>query len=482
MQRDLSRLWSPHFDLLVVGGGIYGLIVACDASMRGLAVALVDRGDFGGASSFNHLRTIHGGLRYLQTVDIHRARESVRERRILATIAPAALAPLPFVLPLTKSDGPGPAAMRAAFLLDRVIAADRNDGVPASHAVPPGRVLGPDAARSRFPGLRAEDLTAAAVWHDYVTTEPHRLTLAWALEASRHGAVLANYVEATRLVVEAGRVVGIEAIDRQSGQLLSVRARCTVNATGAAIDRLLTPIRARTSLPMMEAMNLVTRCEAPGHAIGARTRAGKTYFMVPAKGRAIFGTWESARAITGRPGAPDITAFLGELSEAFPGFGIGREAVTLVQRGFVPAVHNPDGSFRLAGSEQVHDQALAGIEGLISVAGTKYTTARGVAARVVDLVMAKLERPPVICRTDEQRLPILVRHGDEGLRAAARDEMVVTLADAVMRRTSLAALEHPGREVLAHLSAVVGGVLGWDDSRQQMEIAAVEALYGTSNA
>src|SRR2546426_358487 len=103
MRRDLSRLTGRTFDVLVVGGGIYGLTIAYDASQRGLAVALIERDDFGSGASFNHLRTIHGGLRYLQTLDIARARESVRERRTIARIAPHAGRPTPFAPPLYRS-------------------------------------------------------------------------------------------------------------------------------------------------------------------------------------------------------------------------------------------------------------------------------------------------------------------------------------------------------------------------------------------
>ncbi len=85
MIRDLQRLAEREFDVLVVGGGIYGLTIAYDAAQRGVSVALVERGDFGGATSFNHLKTIHGGLRYLQSADIRRMRESNRERRAFAT-------------------------------------------------------------------------------------------------------------------------------------------------------------------------------------------------------------------------------------------------------------------------------------------------------------------------------------------------------------------------------------------------------------
>ena len=87
MIRDIDRLSSDTFDVLVVGGGIYGLAIAYDAAQRGLSVALVEKDDFGSGASFNHLRTIHGGVRYLQSLDFARARESVRERRTMARIA-----------------------------------------------------------------------------------------------------------------------------------------------------------------------------------------------------------------------------------------------------------------------------------------------------------------------------------------------------------------------------------------------------------
>src|SRR5436190_22692530 len=138
MQRDLDQLIGRTFDVLVVGGGVYGLTIAYDAAQRGLSVELIDRGDFGSGASFNHLRTIHGGLRYLQTLDVGRARESVRERRTFARIAPGAIRVQPFVLPLTRSLTRGKAALRAGFMLDRLVAFDRNHGVPPALRIPAG--------------------------------------------------------------------------------------------------------------------------------------------------------------------------------------------------------------------------------------------------------------------------------------------------------------------------------------------------------
>src|SRR3954453_14969767 len=213
MIRDLDRLTGRTFDVLVVGGGIYGLTIAYDAAQRGLSVALVERNDFGSGSSFNHLRTIHGGLRYLQSLDIKRARESIRERRTAARIAPHAVRPLPFAVPVYRSLTRGKMAMRAGFLLDRVVAADRNRGVPASHRLAGGRVVSRAHAAQTFPGLRRQGLTGAAVFYDYVTTEPDRLTFSFAQAAVEHGATIMNHVEAIAPLVNGTRVAGVGALD-----------------------------------------------------------------------------------------------------------------------------------------------------------------------------------------------------------------------------------------------------------------------------
>ncbi|MEQ1911329.1 MAG: FAD-dependent oxidoreductase, partial [Vicinamibacterales bacterium] len=206
LHRDLDRLSTETFDVLVIGGGIYGLTTACDAAQRGLSVGLIEASDFGSGTTFNHLRTIHGGLRYLQTFDLVRARGSIRERRALARVAPWAVRPLPFVLPLRRSVTRGPLAMRAAFALDSLVASDRNDDLPESLHLPAGRVVSRQAALAMAPELAGQDIVGAAVWYDFVTWDADRLTFSWALAASEHHATLANYVEATGLVAEQGRV------------------------------------------------------------------------------------------------------------------------------------------------------------------------------------------------------------------------------------------------------------------------------------
>lgn len=540
MQRDPARLTSHTFDVLVVGGGICGLTIACDAAQRGLSVALIDAHDFGSGSSFNHLRTIHGGLRYLQGLDVRRARLSVRERRTLARIAPFALRPQPFVLPLTRSLTKGRLAMRAGFLLDRAVAAGRNRGVADSLSLPSGRVVSRDEAIERYPGLRRQGLTGAALWYDYATTEADRLTLAWALGAHAHGAVLANYVEATGVLGGASRVEGVHAVDRQSGRAMEIAATMTINAAGAGRSRLVPETQAP---PLLRALNLVTRREAGDAAIGARTASGRHFFLLPWKGRALFGTWESA-ALCGpadlEPPDEEIARFIGELNLAYPSLDLTRADVTLVHRGLVPAVAGARG-VTLDGEDRVIDHAHGAppAEGLITAAATKYTTARALAERVVDLTVAKLGRQAGPCRTVvtplpggdsgdpalaisvarreyEDRLPsdsiphLVEAYGSryrevadlavtrEAWRTpvvleapvlgaeivhAVRHEMAITLADAVIRRTPLGALGDPGEAALTRAAALIATESGWDETRQREEVLSVRRFYqGTSNA
>ena len=486
MQRDLDGLTSQTFDVLVVGGGIYGLTIAYDAAQRGLSVALIERHDFGSGASFNHFRTIHGGLRYLQTLDLSRARESVRERRTVARIAPHAVRPLRFVLPLGRSLMQGALALRAGFLLDSVLGRHRNDGVPESLQLPPGQVVSRVEFADRFGGGHAAITAAhAASWFDYVTTDADRLTLSWGLAAASHGATLANYVEATALAVEGGRVIGVHAKDKRSGIAFDIAARLVLNATGGAVDRLLGASGLASGVPMLKAINLVTRRPAPEFALGGRGPSGRTLFVLPWKERAIFGTWESTRPCAPDDtavGADDVAAFIAEINHAFPTSPLTTADVTLVHRGVVPAVVRADGRAVLEGHEQVHDHADRGIEGLVTVAGTKYTTARAVAERVTNRVLVKLGRSPIPCRTAETPLPFSEGAPDTILAHAARDEMVMTLEDAVVRRTPLGALGQPSDEVMAHAAAIVGDVLGWDPARRLAEIRSLKAFYGTSNA
>ena len=166
MDRDLTQLANHKYDLIIIGGGIYGACVAWDATLRGLSVALVEKADFGHATSANSLKTIHGGLRYLQQLDIKRMRESIRERRTLMRIAPHLVHPLPCLMPTYGHLTKGRAVMALALKVNDLVSFDRNRLEDPQKHLPKGRVISRQECLQLLPNIVREGLTGGAVWHD----------------------------------------------------------------------------------------------------------------------------------------------------------------------------------------------------------------------------------------------------------------------------------------------------------------------------
>jgi glycerol-3-phosphate dehydrogenase len=480
VKRDLAALAAREWDVLVVGGGIHGAAAAWDAAQRGLATALVEREDFGAGASWNSLKTIHGGLRHLQRLDLAGLRESARERRALLGIAPALVAPLRFMVPCTGYAAHGRAALAAGLLLNDALTRDRNRGLPPAQSIPGGRTLSAAEALALVPGLPRDGLTGAAVWHDAQVSSSERLLLAFVHAAADAGAAVANHVDALELLRDAsGRVAGAALRDGQTGRTLEARARFVVNAAGPWADAVAGPAGARRATPLLRARNLVLRRPlGVPLAVGARSR-GRFLFVVPWRDRTIVGT--SYEPATAPPSDP--LAFLDEAASAFPWARIERSQLALVHEGLVPGGPGP-GDFWTR-SRVVDHAGEGGAAGLVSLLTAKYTTARAVAERAVDLAFERLGRPRAACRTATTPLPKarpLEGPLDERARTAVRDEMALSLADAVLRRLDLGTAGAPPAAELAVVSGTMARELGWDAARAEAERAALAAFYAARGA
>ena len=532
--RDLNRLPSTTCDVAVIGGGIYGLFCAYEAASRGLRVALLDAGDLGAGASFNHQKTAHGGLRSLQSLSLGRARESIRERRALARIAPLLLRPLPFLVGTYRSVTRNRLALRAAFALDGWIGRDRNEGLEPELHLPRARLLSPTATQKLFPGIRPHRLTGGAQWYDYQIAENDRLTWSVAAAADRAGADLATYAEVEAVHRAEGRPALLRVRDRLSGDALELTAHTLVNAAGARVESVMSLLGVRRSVPLLRAMNLVTARAAADIALAAPDTRGRMLTLVPWRGHAIVGTWQSAVvAKDGEAGlrGQDVDEFIADANAAFPALRLTRHEVRLVHAALVPARAGTGGD--LLPATEVVDHARDGVPDAISILGAKFTTARAAGERVVDLIGKKLRRPLRPSRTartvlpgagiaDHEALaietarrhghepdPALVRHltrrygelaaeivrlalenpalaaplapDQQAIGAevvyAIRHEMALHLTDIVLRRTTIGAAGHPGAAALSASAALAAGELGWDQSRVRDEIAAVEAVY-----
>lgn len=530
------RFGATTYDVLVIGGGIHGLTIAYEAASRGLRTALVEAGDLGGGASFNHQKTVHGGLRSLQSLSLRRARESILERRAFARIAPWFLRPLPFLVGTHRSVGRGRLAFRAAFRIDRWLGRDRNAGVEPELHLPAARLVSKAATLRLFPGVRQERLTGAAQWYDYQMVEADRLTFAFAAAADRAGADIANYVEALTPLRTAGTISGMAVRDAFSGDTLAINARMTVNTAGARAATIMQAFGVSRSLPLVKAMNLVTSRPASDIALAAPSPTGQMLTLVPWRGRAIVGTGQSKTLV--EPDAASVTAsevdaFIAEANEAFPSLRLTRDDVTLVHRGIVPAAQDRRVPPSLLPIPIVYDHASDGAAGAMTVVGVKYTTARRVAQTVTERVAKRLGRRLRPSRTATTVLPGAGIADHEALaietaRASAlelrvatirhliglyaertadivrlmaerpdllapvspavptlgaevvhviRHEMALRLSDVVIRRTGLGATGPPEDAALLRCAEIAARELGWDTERADAELAAVRQFY-----
>lgn len=540
MVRDLRRLADSPLDLLVVGGGIYGAIAAWDAAERGLSVALIDRGDFGGGTSFNNLKTLHGGLRSLQALNLGQMRLFIRERRALARVAPHLVRLMPCVVPTYGGLKRSRLALRAALAINDLVAHDRNDGLsdPAT-LVPASRLVGRDDCLRLNPLIAPDGVTGGALWHDYQMRSSDRMTLSFLLSADRAGAIVANYVRARTLLRRGARVEGATVEDVLTGATFDVRARLVLNAAGPWAGALLdgVPEATRDQPPpgLSRAMNVVLRHLGHTHGCGGLTH-GRFLFAVPWRDRTLVGTsHEPYRGtadeliVTGA----DVDAFLADVRDAFPRAGVTRDDVRLVHRGLLPAAAAAGETVALLRESAVVDHRRHGIDGLISIFSVRYTTARHTAERAVDAVCDALSRKTAPCRTahapvvggditslaDHERLVVgrrenhmaesalrrvaalygsgvdalLVRtQQDPALGAplsrdcavtgveivhAVRAEAAVRLSDAVLRRTGAGSAGHPGRDALERAADLMAAELGWTELQRRREINDVESVY-----
>lgn len=419
MKRNISRLSAPEYDLVVVGGGVYGACAAWDAALRGLSVALLERNDFGAATSANSSRIVHGGLRYLQHADLKRVRESVHERTALLRIAPHLAAPLAFVMPTYGHAATGKELMAMALAVNDALSLERRSVPDPARRIPTGRTVSRQACLDMLPGIHEDGLTGAAIWYDAQFYNTERLTLSFVLSACSRGARVANYAEVTGLHTEGNAVVGVHARDRLSGEAFDIRGKTTLIAAGPWTERLLNsvPCGSPGGFPLTKVFSVVTRAlsddyafAVAGRPIYADRRAiikrnTQLIFAIPWRGHSIIGSYNLPHNRDPNAAAPtevEITAFLNAFNEAYPAASLQRSDVLHVFSGLLPAdevVPNAMASRHRIIDHAASDQSSP-ISGLVSMVGVKYTTARRAAQEAVDLVVAKLGLPPRPSRSD----------------------------------------------------------------------------------
>lgn len=412
MHRNPSSLAGQTWDVLVVGGGITGACIAWDAAQRGLTVALVDKADFGGATSSAPSKLIHGGLRYLKNMEFGLVRESLRERRTMEIIAPHQVVPLPFVLPAYGwSSKSGLPLLGAAMLLYEGLSFDKGWLEEDAQKLEGFKPLTRKQILDIAPGLPHDKLNGGFVYYDCQMLSPERLTLDFLLSAAEHGAHLANYCEVTEFIVHEGRMQGARVTDKFSQESFEIQAKVVINASGPWADLLLGLMDGEPAKRLTRSIgiHILTRPLVNGNnAMTLATPAGRHLFLIPWRGCTLIGTTD--KAYQGHPddyrvSEEDILELIDEVNQLMPGAHLSLEDVKYFYGGLRPLVEAETTvkteSYQLSRKFEVYDHAERGLEGFLTVIGGKYTTARLLAEQTVDRVYSKLNLPEVPCRTAE---------------------------------------------------------------------------------
>ena len=415
----VSQLQARTFDVLVVGGGITGAWIVLQCTALGLSTALVERGDFGGETSSASSKLLHGGIRYLQQMQLSKVRESAMERCEYLYAAPHLAHAVPFIVPTYKD------VRRSKFLLA--------GGLIAYHLLGAGQRRRMGAACSALPlpqHLNREQLnrlcdlshhahTGALAFPEVHMHDSERTVWSIVDSARARGAIVANYTEAKGLLMENGRVCGVTAANSCQGQRnlndqrFEIRASLVVNAAGPWVDRVNTTISSDfvgERLPPIisnyaSGAHVITRQLLSKHAIAITTghqsttkidRGGRHIFIIPWRGHSLIGT--SYRETTDPDGATalhvdDLGQLLSTVNEALPNANLCADDVISAYCGLYPlrvetvknSVYQGSGEYVI-----VDHQDSEQLEGLVTALGAKFTTGRVLAEKTVSLIVRKL--------------------------------------------------------------------------------------------
>jgi glycerol-3-phosphate dehydrogenase len=553
VNRDLNLFQSEEYDVIIVGGGIYGATICWEAVSRGLKVALFEKSDFGSATSANSLKIIHGGFRYLQNFDLDRVRESIREQRALMRIAPHLIHPLPVLVPTYGHGFKGKEAFSAgSWLFNYLRSSEEQLGDPEK-LVPPSRLISKDECVELLPEIDPKGLNGGTLFYDAQVYNSERLVISFLRSAWEKGAHIANYTEVGGFIKNNGRFRGVAVKDVLTGDVFQATSRIIVLACGPWNAKLLglldNPDKKKTT-QYAKAVNLVTHKLFDKYAVGIRGRnqhingryllnaKNSFLFISPWRDYSIVGTVYSRNDGTEdsiQINEGDINFLRKELNQIYPGISLSRKDILFAHGGLLPISRrtDEDQKIKLINKFEIIDHGEQGYNGLISVEGVKYTTARGIAQKTVDLLLEKWGYdfvPSTSARThlyggeisrfgdylmeaekrkrhdmSETQIRSLVlnfgttykevlKYLDNGtrkdkvgnpdkllleaqIRYSIDCEMAQRLGDVIFRRTELGSAGHPGNEVIEYTAQIMAQEFDWSQHRIDEEVAAVQNNY-----
>jgi glycerol-3-phosphate dehydrogenase len=539
LKRYIEEVAGNEFDLIIIGGGITGAAVAYIAAARGLTVALFEKKDYGGATSAATSKLIHGGLRYLANMEIRLVRESLRERRILGNIAPNFVYPLPFVFPNYKRWKGNIWKILVGMYLYDLLSYDKKDTWDKSKQLPNHKVISYLQTIRQEPNLKKDNLRNSVYFYDYQSIFPERLTLAFIKSAVEYGAKVSNYAPVEAFIYDtAHRITGVEVKDLFSGQTISFHAGLIVNCGGTWADRILN-LAAGKNLPAFkvkrsEGIHIITEKIAGDHVVSLQREDGGHLMIMPWRGHSLIGTTD--KEYDGNPddyyvSKESLVEVIKAVNDNF-GKKISPPDIKHAYGGLRPLVEDQSkNSYQTSRKYEVYDNAVDGIEGMITVEGGKYTTSRSLALEVMKMVSSKLNitlsesvsdnlylsgceirdmkqfmikqhlnytdfsKQTIeyvsrnygtdskvvfqIARDDPRFAEVISQDGEITAEVvyAIKYESAKTLKDIMLRRTGTGTLGNPGKDIIGKITEIAAEMLNWDQKRIEEETASMMKVY-----
>ena len=421
----LQAIAADPFDVVVIGGGITGAGVALDAASRGYSVALVERDDYAVGTSSRSSKMVHGGLRYLEQLDLGLVREALLERQLMVQLAPHLVYPTPFLIPSLGEDRPSRrlgvglnmydvmATTRVGF--GRREAAERRQAddywAPDRH-----RTISGEEVERMAPALAARQPNSAYLFYD-CQTDDVRLVLTILGEAERFGAVMVNGCEVTEVLEKDGKLTGVACKVQESGSRLEIQAERVVNATGVWADRIRAPGARDEDVPRIAPSRgshlIFDQADLPvgGAACIVPASEGRTIFALPWYGRTLVGTTDNdydGDIAEVQPGEEDVLYLLNAVNSYF-GLDLAPERIVGGYAGVRPLIStgDPQRSVDISRKAELYETD----SGMLTITGGKLTTWRRMAKDVVDRLVERDGREAP-CRTAEIQLGMPARPED----------------------------------------------------------------------
>jgi len=537
MKRFIEQYGGEIFDLLVIGGGISGAAVAYDAASRGLSVGLVEKQDFGCGTSAATSKLIHGGLRYLANFEFSLVRESLRERRTMENIAPNLVYPLPVLLASYDRAPPNDMkTLKKGMIVYDLLSFDKGWTWDKSKKLPRHQTIPSEKVIELEPVMKKEGLKGGHIYSDCSSIFPERLTLAFIKSGVRHGAMVSNYVKAEGFLMKDEKTVcGIRGKDLLNGKEYELKGKLCINCGGPWADIILGMASGGggdSRMVRSEGIHVITKRLTKDHMVTLSASGGKGYLFKPWRGRTLIGLTD--KEYSGDPDDYNVTKeSILDLLENVNKFIRDNDRlkygdILYAYGGLRPLVENEFKDVRkMSRKYEIKDNSEHGIDGLITVEGGKYTTARNLAQNVMKTVSRKLNKRLCKCVTGKQRLAGCEIHdmprfldgikkenrdfhettieslgkyygteygkvvdlarqdkelaetvNDDGeilaqVVYAIRDEMARTLKDIFFRRTSMGTLGDPGQDLINRVADIAARELDWEEFRKLKEISEV---------